>query len=426
MSNASRTMHFLVASVMLLSGGAYGDDWPQWRGQKRDGISKETGLLKEWPKDGPKLLWQIKNLGGGYATPSVVGGRVYLMNNKGVEDEFVTALEVKDGSQVWSTRIGKVGNPDQQPNFPAARSTPTLDGTSLYALGSDGDLVCLESASGKVRWKKSLRPDFGGKPGAWAYSESPLVDGDVLVCTPGGAQATIVALNKGNGEVIWKSAVPGGDTAGYASIVVADGGGVKQYIAYTAGGVVGVDAKTGKFLWRYVKTKGAMGMSIITPVADKGLVYSGAGRVGGGAVKLTGDQGSITAEQVYFDGNLPTAIGGAVLVGDYLYGAGSRNLVCADFKTGQIKWSDKGIAPGSLCYANGRLYMHGENGGVALLEATPEAYRERGRFTPPDRPERTKPMEKAWCYPVIADGRLYIRDTESLWCYDVKDSASKE
>jgi len=176
MSNASRTMHFLVASVMLLSvAGAFGDDWPQWRGQKRDGISKETGLLKEWPKDGPKLLWQIKNLGGGYATPSVVGGRVYLMNNKGVEDEFVTALEVKDGSQVWSTRIGKVGNPDQQPKFPAARSTPTVDGAVLYALGSDGDLVCLETASGKVRWKKNIRTDLGGKPGMWAYSESPLV-----------------------------------------------------------------------------------------------------------------------------------------------------------------------------------------------------------------------------------------------------------
>src|SRR5208282_189785 len=175
MSNASRIMHFLVVYMLLLSVGlAFGDDWPQWRGQKRDGISKETGLRKEWPKDGPKLLWQIKTLSGGYSTPSVVGGRVYLMNNKGVEDEFVTALEVKDGSQVWSTRIGKVGNPGQNPKFPAARSTPTVDAAVLYALGSDGDLVCLETANGKVRWKKSLRSAFGGKPGIWAYSESPL------------------------------------------------------------------------------------------------------------------------------------------------------------------------------------------------------------------------------------------------------------
>jgi hypothetical protein len=169
-----------------------------------------------------------------------------------------------------------------------------------------------------------------------------------------------------------------------------------------------------------------MGMSIITPVANKGLVYSGAGRVGGGAVKLAIDQGAVTAEEVYFDASLPTAIGGAVLVGDYLYGAGSRNLVCADFKTGQIKWSDRSIAPGALCYADARLYLHGENGQMVLIEASPEAYRERGRFTPPDRPERTNPMEKAWCYPVIADGCLYIRDSECLWCYDVKDSSSKE
>jgi outer membrane protein assembly factor BamB len=273
-----------------------------------------------------------------------------------------------------------------------------------------------------VRWKKSLRTDFGGKPGTWAYSESPLVDGDVVVCTPGGADATVVALNKKNGEVVWKSAVPGGDMAGYASLVVADAGGVKQYIAYTANGLLGVDAKTGKFLWRYEKTKGAMGMSILTPVVGEGLVYSGAGRVGGGTVRLSADQGAVKAEQVYFDAKLPTAIGGAVLVGDSLYGSGGQALVCADFKTGQVKWSDRSAAPGALCFADGRLYLHGENGELALVEATPEAYRERGRFTPPNPPKRANQMEKAWAYPVIADGRLYVRDTDCLWCYDIKDS----
>jgi outer membrane protein assembly factor BamB len=425
MSNVSRTVHLLVASALLLfAGRGFADDWPQWRGQNRDGISKETGLLKQWPKDGPKLLWQIKNLGGGYATPSVVGGRIYLMNNNGVEDEFVTTLDTKDGSKLWSTQVGKVGNPNQQPNYPAARSTPTLDGTSLYALGSDGDLVCLETANGHLRWKKNVRTDFAGMPGLWAYSESPLVDGDVVVCTPGGTKATVVALNKDSGEVVWKSAVPGGDPAGYASIVVVDVDGAKQYVAYTAGGVIGLDAKTGKFLWRYAKTKGEFGMSIITPVADNGLVYSGAGRVGGGAVKLASNMGAVTSKEVYFDANLPTAIGGAVLVDNYLYGAGARNLVCADFKTGKIKWSDRSIAPASLCYADARLYLHGENGAIALIEATPDAYREQGRFTPPDQPERINAMEKAWCYPVIADGRLYIRDTQCLWCYDIKDSAS--
>jgi outer membrane protein assembly factor BamB len=209
MGEMDRRKCLFVLSVLLLSAAwAWTYDWPQWRGPDRDGHSRETGLLKEWPKEGPKLLWQIDNLGSGYATPSVSGGRIYLMSNRALEDEFVDALDVKEGKKLWSTRIGKVGNPDQKPNFPAARSTPTVDGAMLYVLGSDGDLVCLESATGKVRWHKSLRSDFGGLPPTWAYSESPLVDGDVLVCTPGGKGSTIVALDKRSGETIWKSEFP--------------------------------------------------------------------------------------------------------------------------------------------------------------------------------------------------------------------------
>jgi len=398
-------------------------DWPQWRGPTRDGISKETGLLKAWPADGPKLLWQVKDLGSGYSTPSIAGGRIYVMANSSNDEESVKALDVKDGKQVWSVRIGKVGNPGQRPNYPGARSTPTVDGTNIYALGSDGDLVCLEAASGKTIWAKNLRTDFGGKPGTWAYSESPLIDGDVLVCTPGGADATVVALKKKSGEVVWKSDIGGGD-AGYASIVVAEVGGVKEYVAYIASGLLGLQADNGKLLWRYDKTKGSMGMSIMTPVVADGLIYSGAGRVGGGAVKIKAEGGTVKAEEAYFDTKLPTAIGGAVLIGDYLYGSGGQTLVCADFKTGQIKWSDKSAAPGALCYADQRLYLHGENGAVVLLEATPEAYREHGRLTPPDSPALANQMEKTWAYPVIADGHLFVRNKEALWCYDIKASDS--
>ncbi|HEX2523114.1 MAG TPA: PQQ-binding-like beta-propeller repeat protein, partial [Terriglobia bacterium] len=158
-------------SSFALSAGAA--NWPQWRGPQRNGISSETGLLKEWPKDGPKLLWQVRDIGSGYSTPAVAGERLYLLTNKGMEEEFVRALEVKDGKQAWSARIGKVGNPNQEPSYPAARSTPTVDGELLYALGSDGDLVCLERVTGQVRWQKNLRTDFGGQPGMWAYAESP-------------------------------------------------------------------------------------------------------------------------------------------------------------------------------------------------------------------------------------------------------------
>ncbi len=411
---------FALSALLLFAAWAWAQDWPQWRGVNRDGHSKETGLLKEWPKEGPKLLWQINDLGSGYATPSVVGGRIYLMSNKGLEDEFVEALDAKDGKKLWSTRIGKVGNPDQKPSYPAARSTPTVDGTTIFVLGSDGDLACLESKTGKVRWQKSLRTDYGGIPGTWAYSESPLIDGNVLACTPGGKDATLVALDKRTGNTIWKSAIPGGDMAGYASLVVAITGNIKQYLAYTAGGLVGVDANTGRFLWRYEKIKGAMGMSIQTPVVGGNYVYGGANRVGGGAVLLKALQGSVAAEEAYFDPKLPTAIGGTVIVGNHLYGSSQSVLMSVDYKTGRIKWSERSIAPASLCYAEGLLYLHGEEGEVALVEASPESYRECGRFAPPNQPKRANAMEKAWAYPVIADGRLFIRDTNVLWCYDIK------
>src|SRR5947209_2623971 len=215
-------------------------------------------------------------------------------------------------------RIGKVGNPDQNPPYPGARSTPTVDGDLLYALGSDGDLACLETATGKVRWRKSLRTDFGGRPGAWAYAESPLVDGDVLVCTPGGAEATLVALRKKTGAVIWKCAVPGGEPAAYASAVVAEAAGRRQYVQFLDRGVVGVDAGTGKLLWRYDRTADLRYRTgFQTPVVQGAAVYSGS-VAGGGLVRLKADRQGVTAEPVYFSRKLPSSIGGAVEVGGHL------------------------------------------------------------------------------------------------------------
>jgi outer membrane protein assembly factor BamB len=407
----------VTAAGFALAAGAA--DWPQWRGPERNGISQETGLLKEWPKEGPKLLWQVKDIGSGYSTPAVVGDRLYLLSNRGLDDEFVEALEVKDGQKAWSTRLGKVGNPDQQPSYPAARSTPTVDGDVLYAISSDGDLACLETATGKPRWQKSLRTDFGGRPGRWAYAESPLIDGDVLACTPGGKEATLVALDKKTGDVRWKCAVPGGDEAAYASVIVVEAGGVKQYVQFLQNGVVGVDAKTGKFLWRYDKTAQKSPANIPTPVAHEGSVYSATGLGGAGLVKLEVKGESVAAEPVYLTPKLPTSIGGAVQLGEYLYGTNTGGLVCAEFATGKVKWQDRCVGPGAVCCADGCLYVHGENGEAALVEATPDAYHEKGRFTPPGQPNRGQ--SKAWAYPVVANGRLYLRDLGVLWCYDVKD-----
>jgi len=408
----------LVALSTTLSIAA--DDWPQWRGPQRNGISRETGLLKEWPKDGPKPLWKIADAGSGYSAPAVVSDRLFLLANEGTDSEFVQALSVNDGKRIWRTPLGKVGPNNPQMNYAAARSTPTMDGEFLYALGSDGDLVCLETNTGKVRWQKSLRADFGGKPGDWAYAESPLIDGDTLVCTPGGTEATLVALNKKTGEVIWKCATPEGDQAAYASAVIVEAGGVKQYVQLLQKGLVGVEPKTGKLLWRYTKPISRFNANIPTPLASDGYIYVGSAGTGGGAVKLKAKEGSVEAEQMYFESKLPTAIGGAVKVGDFLYGTTAQAMLCVAFATGQVKWEDRALGAASLCYADGRLYLHGENGDVALVEPAPEAYREKGRFTPPDQPKHAKPMEKAWAYPVVANGQLYIRDHGMLWCYDVK------
>lgn len=413
-----------LLGLLLLSSAA---NWPQWRGPGRDGISKETGLLQEWPTDGPKLLWQKTELGDGYSTPSVVGNRIFLVNNKGLEDEFVQALSVKDGHQLWQTRIGKVGKPNQKPPYPSARSTPTVDGKVLYALGSDGDLVCIEIAKGNIIWQKNLQTDFGGVSGVWAYAESPLVDGNSVVVTPGGKDATLIALNKKTGEVVQKYPVPEGDPAGYSSIVIVNAAGVKQYVQFTGKGLVGVDAKTGKFLWRYDHTAQGSPANISTPVVDGDLIYTGTHYSGGGTVKITGGPDSMKAEEVYFQpkGKLPTAIGGAIRLGDYMYGTGRELTMCVNFKTGEAKWTkERAVSPASVLFADGRLYLHGEtNGDVALIEASPEAYKEVGHFTPPGVPDNR--VGKAWSYPVVADGRLYIHDWGTLWCYDVKAAGTR-
>src|SRR5215469_8677762 len=347
--------HRLLIGLFLaqFSLNASAADWPQWRGPHRDGISAETGLLEKWPQDGPKLIWQKKDVGEGYATPAVVGERIYLVSNKGTEDEFLQALDIKGGEQVWERRLGKVG-PNSGPQYPAARSTPTIDGELIYALGSDGDLVCLETSTGKERWRKNLRDDFAGTPGNWAYAESPLIDGDVLVCTPGGSEATLIALNKKNADTIWRASLPTADPAAYASVVVAETGGIRQYVQFLEKGLVGVDAKTGKLLWRYEKTAAGSPANIPTPIVHDDCVYSGSGRAGGVLVKLKANQGDVEAEQVYFQGTLPTSIGGAVVLDGYLYGTNGQGLVCAEFTTGDVKWQNRSIGPSSVCYADGR------------------------------------------------------------------------
>jgi len=415
----TQTILGLACGAMLLSVAVNAADWPGWRGPGRNAVSSETGLLKEWPKQGPRLVWQAKDIGDGYGSPAVAGSRVYVLGNRGLDNEFVQALAAADGKPLWTTRLGKVGNPDQMPSFPTVRSTPTVDGGLLYALGSDGDLACLDTASGAIRWRKSLRADFGGVPGKFAYAESPLVDGETLVVTPGGAQATIVALNKKTGETIWKSAVPGGDDAAYASAIVVEAGGRRQYVQFVGKGLVGVDAGTGEFLWRYDTTgKGEMNMG--TPVASGACVYTWQNRGPSALIRLAAAGRGVAAEQVFLLRGLPGSIGGSVVLGATHYGTTGEGLVAADWLTGKVLWQEASTGGGAILAAENRLYIHGEDGSAMLVEATPEAYREKGRFMPPDRPKRTREAaEKAWTSPAVAGGRLYLRELGSLWCYDV-------
>jgi outer membrane protein assembly factor BamB len=408
-----------AAGLLAATGVIWADDSPQWRGPRRDGVSKETGLLKEWPKDGPKLRWQTNDLGWGYSTPSVAKGRIYVIGSpeeKPGKTEHVIALNESDGKSIWSTKIGNVG-PNTKTPYLGPRSTPTVDGNRLYALGSDGDLACLDIAKGQIIWHKNLRTDFDGIMGHWAYSESPLIDGDLVVCSPGGKKATLVALNKTDGKVVWECAIPEGDPAGYASVIVCDVGGIRQYVQFMQKGVVGVEAKTGKFLWRYTNTSdNSLNMNIPTPVFHDSHILTATMVKGAGLIKLARDGDKMTVDEVYFNKKLQNHHGGLVLVGDHIYGTNSGALVCMDFKTGKEMWTDRCVGKGSLCYADGCLYVRAESGGaVALVAANATSYQEKGRFTPPG-----SSSNNVWPHPVVANGCLYLRDQDKLFCYDVK------
>jgi outer membrane protein assembly factor BamB len=394
---------------------ARAEDWPQWRGIHRDGKSPETGLLKSWPEGGPKLLWTARNLGGGYTTPSVVDGHIYGMGYRG-DEEVIWALDAATGKEIWSSATGPANRDVGYAEGP--RCTPTVDGDRLYTLGAGGNLAAVERKTGKVRWKKEFVADFGGKMmSGWGFSESPLVDGDRLVCTPGGPQGTMLALNKLTGEKLWQSAEIT-DTAAYSSIMVATLAGTRQYVQLTDSHVFGVKPETGAVLWKAVR-KGRTAV-IPTPVIDKDMVYvtSGYG-VGCSAFKISRAGDKFTAEEVYENKVMKNHHGGVLLVGGHLYGhSDGGGWTCQNFETGEAVWQERSkLGKGAIAYADGRLYcrFESEEGTMVLLEATPAGYREQGRF---EQPERSK--KNSWPHPIITGGQLYLRDQEVLLCYDVK------
>lgn len=406
---------YAITVLVILTTSIHAADWPEWRGPNRDGISTETGLLKAWPEDGPKLVWRIDKIGGGYSTPSVVGDRLYVLGSEGRNDEFVRALNTEDGSVVWSTRIGKVGLPDQKPPYPGSRSTPTVEGDRLYVFGSDGDIACLERGNGKIVWHRNVQTDFGGKPGRWAYAESPLIDGDRVVITPGGKDAVMAALEKATGKTIWTTSIPEAEEASFSGVAISHASGRKQYVQFLRHGLMGVDEETGELLWRYRRTAEGSPSNIPTPTRHGDYIYNATKRGGGALLKIDLEGYPIVTE-VYHGTKLPTHLGGSVLLEGHLYGTTASAVVCTEFTTGALKWTDRSVGAASVFYADGMLYLNGEEGEIALVEATTEAYRERGRFTPPGMPEA---KGKLWTYPVVANGKLYLRFADVVWCYDV-------
>ena len=414
--------HLLLAVALAAGEHKATFDWPQWQGQHRSAISMEGGLLQQWPKNGPALAWKVGDLGGGDSTPSVAAGRIFGMSHQ-KDDEVVWALSEKDGSKLWLQRIGPAFQQEMSQSKEGPGSTPTVDGDRLYVIGMAGDVVCMNVGDGKIVWQRSLTKDFGGIVPKWSYRESPLVDYEKLIVTPGGADATVVALNKLTGETIWSSKVPEDPKAAYASAIAIDLGGIRQYVQLTAKTLVGVSADDGKFLWKYDQPASNTGISCSTPIYQDGVVFaSSAYGNGGGLVRLKPEAGGgINAEEVYFTKKMQNHHGGMVVLDGYLYGANGGNgggfLVCLELLTGEVKWTEREVPKGSLAYADGRIYYRTEGGELLLIEPSPKEYRERGRFEQPER--SAKP---AWAHPVIANGKLYIRDHDLLFCYDVKAS----
>jgi len=413
-NNFSRSLAFF--GMMITFPALAADDWPQFRGPARDDISSDKGLLKEWPKDGPTLAWKCEGLGAGFSSVSLVGNRIYTMGDL-KDSSYVFAIDRDKGTIVWKQTVGKTGG-----NYAGTRCTPSIDGDSVYALGQFGDFVCLDTADGTERWRKNFGKDYKGSSGGWNYTESPLIDGDKVLVTPGGPESAMLALNKKTGEVIWKGVLPSGEKAGYSSIIAADIDGTRQYIQLFSNGLASFSADKGELLWRYGtdnKHFGGNTANIPTPIVKGNQVFATAGYGRGGALlTISSSGGKFDVKEEYWSNSLNSRHGGVVLVGDFVYGDrdDSGKFWCADFATGKIKWTATEIASGKQSiaptYADGLLYIRHQNGWVSLLN--PENGKEISTFKIPNG------KGNCWAHPVVVGGKMYIRELDTLWVYDVK------
>jgi outer membrane protein assembly factor BamB len=386
-------------------------EWNQFRGPNRDGISTETGLLKEWPAGGPPQVWKATGIGKGYSSVCAWGTKLFTMGETDGK-AYVVCLNAADGKILWKTEVGAGGSPGDQGEGP--RGTPATDGTLVFALSLNGELVCVQAATGRLVWKKTMQQLGGGGTPGWGWSESPVLDGVALVVSPGGSGG-VTALNKATGAPLWTAKTKGG--AHYTSLGIADIGGIRQYLYFNDQTVTGIATRTGQIAW----TTDRSGRTAIasTPVYAAGMVLvSSAYGVGHTGFRVAGAGGRFQVQKAYEGREMESHHGGLVAIGDHVYGPNENSVVCCDIKTGKVAWQDRSVGKGSVVAAEGHLYVRGEGGGMALIEATPTAYKEKGRF---NAPKTSIPRgNAAWANPAIIAGKLYIRDWDSLYCYDIK------
>lgn len=409
-------LRLATAALVLVAVSAIGaaaDDWPYWRGLHRDGISRETGLLKAWPAEGPRVLWK-KAVPGGYSSFAVAQGRLYTMTEDRKE-EIVLCLDATTGKQVWEYRYAADYDlhPGLDQRFKSGpRSTPVVDGGHVYALGTTGVLNCLEAKTGRLVWTLDLMklgqrpiPEFG-------YSNSPLIAGDRLFVQPGGPKGnSLAAVDKRTGKILWKGQ---DDPIGYATPILIEAQGQPQVVYFTAVGIVALRPDTGQPLWRFA-WKTNYDLNVATPIYTGGQLFLSSNYGRGAALlrlKPGGPAGPMGVEEVYRTANMQNHFSTSVLYRDHLYGFSNDRLRCVEWATGEVKWDQRGLGRGSLLLADGHLFALGDKGDLVLAEATPAAYVEKGRC-------KALPQGPCWTGPVLANGRLYIRNETEIVALDV-------
>jgi len=403
----TRTSILAIAIMGLLVGpaAAIAADWPCWRGPQRNGQSPDTGLLKTWPAGGPKLLWKVETLGSGFSTVSGAGGTIYASGDAS-GNLCVFAFDM-NGKEKWKVSPDKAWTRDH----PGSRSTPTIDGDRLYILSGNGVLACLKTADGSTVWSRDFR-SLGGEPGGWGYAESVVILGELAIAKPGGENC-IVAFNKNNGEIVWKSAR---FRAGpeYGSCVPFTHDGVEMIATGTRGGIVAVSAGTGKVLWSNPWCKDNVANCPDPQYADGRVFWANGYNKGGICLTLSVSGDAVAAEQDWTTRNMVCHHGGYVIIDGYIYGNHSSGWSCLDLRTGQVKWNERAVGKGSCTWADGMLYLFGEDGGKAALAAcSPEGLKVAGEVTVQGR-------GPSWAHPVVIGGRLYLRYDTNLYCFDVK------